>query len=132
MGKRAIVIIISFISAFILMSGGYGIWQKPLIITGSIEIRELPPPPVMNVAPINPEILDKNEKIVVDTELPGNPEESIGIDPIERGRVETDDSKSGGNEEIGSKEVKEAIDNLKSTDYGLIEQPIDIPAAEDF
>ncbi len=42
MKKRIAIIIISFISAFVLISGGYSFWSKPLIVTGSIEIRELP------------------------------------------------------------------------------------------
>lgn len=68
--RKTIIIIISLISAFVLMSGGYGSWQKPLIITGKIKVVE-PPPPVIETAPI----LDPNQSTIVEPEVISNPAE---------------------------------------------------------
>jgi len=36
--KKIVVILLSFVFAFIVMSGGYGFWQKKLIIEGVITV----------------------------------------------------------------------------------------------
>lgn len=100
MRKRTIVIIISLISAFILMSGGYGSWQKPLIITGKIKVIELPPPPIIEVVQINTDILDLNQPVTVGPEVPNIPEEIVGIVPNEQNGVGTDSSSESKTEEI--------------------------------
>jgi hypothetical protein len=101
--KRTIVIIISLISAFILMSGGYGSWQKPLFITGRIKVIEPPPPPVIEVVPINAEILEPNKPVTVDPEVMNKP-----------GENET--------KELLPVEVIDAIDNPQDTDSVPINQ----------
>jgi len=73
--KRTIVIIISFISAFVLMSGGYGLWRKPLIITGKIEVRRPPEPPkpaIGEVVQLNSEISEQPETDAINSEAPNN------------------------------------------------------------
>lgn len=68
--KRIILILISTVSAFIIMSSGYGLWNKELIVVGNIEIR---PTPEINYQPIggtplieqqsnNPEISNENKE----------------------------------------------------------------------
>lgn len=100
MRKRTIVIIISFISAFILMSGGYGFWQKPLIIKGKIKVIELPKPEISVGVSVNPVALDLDIPSIVEPEIPNNPEESVGIVPNEQNGVGTDSSSESKTEEI--------------------------------
>ena len=42
MRKKLVVIISSLLCGFLVMSGGYGFWQKQLTITGRIEVRQEP------------------------------------------------------------------------------------------
>lgn len=125
MRKRTIVIIISFISAFILMSGGYGFWQKPLIITGKIKVIELPKPAISAVAPVNTEMLDSKQSATVAPEIPNNPEENVGIVPNEQIGVEADSSREINTEEIEPTDVIEAADNVQSTGSAPVDQLID-------
>ena len=78
MGRKTIVIIISLVSAFMLMSGGYGLWREPLIITGNIEVRERPQSVV--VAPLIPIVLDPNQAGIVNPNITVNPEGSNGLE----------------------------------------------------
>jgi hypothetical protein len=39
--KRRSIVVFSFITAFFLMSGGYGIWKKEVVIDGTIEIKRV-------------------------------------------------------------------------------------------
>ena len=127
MKKRTIVIIISFISAFILMSGGYGIWQKPLIIIGNIEVRELPPPPKVEkvlinteilgptqIAPVVPELLDPTQIVTVNPEIPNNPEQNVGIVLDDQNGVDEENSESIVNPE-NEQAVGEAADTISTS-----------------
>ena len=114
MRKRTIVIIISFISAFILMSGGYGSWQKPLIITGKIKVIELPKPPISVVVPVNSEVLDSNQPVTVKPEIPNKPEESVGIVPNEQNGVGIDD--------LSEREVEKIEPTPKDQDIKIQEE----------
>lgn len=40
MKKKVIVIALSLVFAFVLMSGGYGLWQDTLTIKGNIEVKQ--------------------------------------------------------------------------------------------
>ncbi|MDF2804288.1 MAG: hypothetical protein K0S61_4193 [Anaerocolumna sp.] len=113
MRKRTVVIIVSFISAFILMSGGYGLWQKPLIIKGSIEIREVPPPPAINVAPLSSEIINPEQVLTINPQLPPSPTGNVGI-------VANEDKI----EEIKSTEVTKTIDDQQKSNSLPIDQTI--------
>jgi hypothetical protein len=66
------------------MSGGYGSWQKPLIITGKIKVVE-PPTPEIGVAPINIEKLDPSKSITVNPGFARNPKESEikALEPVD-------------------------------------------------
>jgi hypothetical protein len=105
--KRTIIVVISLISAFILMSGGYGYWQKPLIITGKIKVVEPPPPTVYADAPKINEILELKQPVLVDSEASNN-----------LGENETED--------MLPEEVIEAVDNPQVIDSAPIDQAADI------
>lgn len=45
MGKKTTIVLISILSAFIIMSSGYGLWQEELIIEGNIKV--IPDPKVL-------------------------------------------------------------------------------------
>lgn len=126
MRKRTIVIIISLISAFVLMSGGYGFWQKPLIITGNIKVLEPPPPPIIEVVQMNTEILDSNQPVTVGLEVPNIPEKSVRIVPVGQNGVGAVNSSDGKAEEVEPADVIETSSNPQGTDTTPIEQPINI------
>jgi hypothetical protein len=65
------------------MSGGYGSWQKPLIITGRIKVVEPPPPPEVEVLPINSEILDQDQPVTAIPEATNKPVDNEVVVPIE-------------------------------------------------
>jgi hypothetical protein len=124
--KRAIVIIISFISAFVLMSGGYGYWQKPLIITGKIKVLEPPLPPISVVVPLNPVVLDPNQPVILTPEVPNNPEESVGAVPNEQsveGEENLNDSVTVEKEPVIEEETPS---DSEDTDSASIDQAINI------
>jgi hypothetical protein len=105
--RKRTIIILSLISAFVLMSGGYGSWQKPLIITGKIKVVEPPPPPKVDVAPINIEKLDPNQSITVNPKGPNNSQESE-------------------NEALESVEAIDTIDNPQDTVIMPVDQAANI------
>lgn len=71
--KRVSIITISFISAFFLMSGGYGYWSKGLIIKGSIEVREVPEKKAAIAVELLPAAADQVQAEPAATEVQGNP-----------------------------------------------------------
>jgi len=57
---KLIVIILSILMAGFLMSGGYGLWEKTLVIRGSLEIAR-PVPPKQAKLSAAEEILNNEE-----------------------------------------------------------------------
>ncbi len=93
-----IVIIISLVSASMLMSGGYGLWRKPLMIIGNIEVREKPQPIVV-VAPLIPVVSDPNQGAEENLDIPDT------VDPDSLNHQETvnpQEPVNQGQESVGS------------------------------
>ena len=121
MRKRTIIIIISFISAFILMSGGYGFWIKPLTIIGNIEVRKLDESTKIDLVPLNPEMLEQDQTDTVNPEASNNPDKSISILPNNQNGTRADNF--SGSETI---EVTETLENQQDTGSRPIDHPINI------
>jgi len=79
-GRKTIVIIISLVSAFMLMSAGYGFWSKPLIITGEIKVIKRPQQAVGIVASLSPVVLDLNQVDIVNPDGTINPGSTVNLD----------------------------------------------------
>lgn len=103
--KKLNIILASIITAFMIMSSGYSIWEKELNIIGSIKVVEPPPvEPIMTLPNSN-----ENEKVLIDQQ---DQSEDISRFETERSKVPLENSVNNKNENSSNDSDTQDVENI--------------------